>query len=67
MNFLEKEYNRQKRLYEAEVASGRKFQETESDYNSIKGIVNGLESQLQLLRLNLDQFETEMSITKFPW
>ena len=52
--YLEKEYNRQKRLYEAEVASGRKFQETESDYNSMKGMVKGLESQLQLLGLNLD-------------
>ncbi len=55
MNFLEKEYNRQKRLYEAEVASGRKFQETESHYNSSKGMVKGLESQLALLHLNLDR------------
>lgn len=55
MNFLEKEYNRQKRLYEAEVASGRKFQETQSEYNSMKGTVNGLESQLRLLRLNMDR------------
>jgi cobalt-zinc-cadmium efflux system membrane fusion protein len=55
MNFLEKEYNRQKRLYEAEVASGRKFQETESQYNSSKGVVKGLESQLALLHLNLDR------------
>ncbi|MEC8883233.1 MAG: efflux transporter periplasmic adaptor subunit, partial [Bacteroidota bacterium] len=44
MIFLEKEYNRQKRLYEAEVASGRKYQETESEYNSVKGLFKGLES-----------------------
>lgn len=66
MNFLEKEYNRQKRLYEAEVASGRKFQETESDYNSMKGIVNGLESQLQLLRLNLDQLRNGKVYNQVP-
>lgn len=66
MNFLEKEYNRQKRLYEAEVASGRKFQETESDYNSMKGMVNGLESQLQLLRLNLDQLRNGKVYNQVP-
>ena len=66
MNFLEKEYNRQKRLYEAEVASGRKFQETESEYNSMKGMVNGLESQLGLLRLNLDRLKNGNMYNQVP-
>ncbi len=66
MNFLEKEYNRQKRLYEAEVASGRKFQETESEYNSMKGMVNGLESQLRLLRLNLDRLRNGNVYNQVP-
>ena len=66
MNFLEKEYNRQKRLYEAEVASGRKFQETESEYNSMKGMVNGLESQLRLLHLNLDRLRNGNVYNQVP-
>lgn len=66
MNFLEKEYNRQKRLYEAEVASGRKFQETQSEYNSMKGMVNGLESQLRLLRLNLDRLRNGNVYNQVP-
>lgn len=66
MNFLQKEYNRQKRLYEAEVASGRKFQETESEYNSMKGMVNGLESQLRLLRLNLDRLRNGNVYSQVP-
>ena len=66
MQFLEKEYNRQKRLYEAEVASGRKFQETESEYNSMKGMVNGLESQLRLLRLNLDRLRNGNVYNQVP-
>ncbi|AVR46562.1 efflux transporter periplasmic adaptor subunit [Christiangramia fulva] len=66
MQFLEKEYNRQKRLYEEEVASGRKFQETESEYNSIKGMVNGLESQLRLLRLNLDRLRNGNVYNQVP-
>ncbi len=66
MNYLEKEYSRQKRLYEAEVASGRKFQETQSEYNTMKGMVNGLESQLQLLRLNLDRIKNGNVYNQVP-
>lgn len=66
MNFLEKEYNRQQRLYEAEVASGRKFQETESQYNSSKGLVKGLESQLRLLHLNLDRIKNGNVYNQVP-
>ncbi|WP_373057621.1 efflux RND transporter periplasmic adaptor subunit [Zunongwangia sp. H14] len=66
MNFLKKEYNRQQRLYDAEVTSGRKFQETESEYNSIKGMVKGLESQLQLLNLNLDRLRNGNVYNQVP-
>jgi len=51
MQFLEKEYERQKRLYEEKVGSGKMFQETESEYQSIKAEVKGYESQL--LQLNI--------------
>jgi cobalt-zinc-cadmium efflux system membrane fusion protein len=66
MNFLEKEYNRQKKLYEAEVASGRKFQEIESQFNSSKGMVKGLESQLRLLHLNLDRIRNGNVYNQVP-
>ncbi|MGA9589417.1 MAG: efflux RND transporter periplasmic adaptor subunit, partial [Salegentibacter sp.] len=66
MKFLEKEYQRQKRLYEAEVGSGKKFQETEADYNSIKGQVKGLESQLGLLRLNLSRIRQGNVYSQVP-
>ena len=66
MIFLEKEYNRQKRLYEAEVASGRKYQETESEYNSVKGLFKGLESQLQLFHLNLNQLRSGKFYNQIP-
>ena len=55
MGYLEKEYKRQKRLYEAEVASGREFQQTEADYRSAKGMVSGIESQLRLFGVNLNR------------
>lgn len=66
MQFLEKEYQRQKRLYQAEVSSGKQFQQTESEYNSSKGLVNGLESQLRLLRLNLDRIRNGEVYNQVP-
>jgi cobalt-zinc-cadmium efflux system membrane fusion protein len=52
MQFLEKEYNRQKKLYEESVGSGKVFQQTEADYQSIKGEVRGYEAQLKLLQMD---------------
>ncbi|MAU14453.1 MAG: efflux transporter periplasmic adaptor subunit [Muricauda sp.] len=52
MQFLEKEYERQKRLYEEKVGSGKIFQQTESDYQSIKAEVKGYESQLRQLNIS---------------
>ncbi|MBZ9630410.1 efflux RND transporter periplasmic adaptor subunit [Salegentibacter sp. LM13S] len=52
MQFLEKEFDRQKRLYEAQVGSGKTFQQTQSDYQSVKGEVRAFESQLRQLNLN---------------
>ncbi|HET8886411.1 MAG TPA: efflux RND transporter periplasmic adaptor subunit [Salinimicrobium sp.] len=52
LEFLEKEYNRQNRLYEAGVGSGETFQKSEADFKIAQGLVNGLEAQLKLLNLN---------------
>ncbi|WP_340066608.1 efflux RND transporter periplasmic adaptor subunit [Ascidiimonas aurantiaca] len=52
MQFLEKEYERQKRLYEEKVGSGKTFQQTQSEYRSIKAEVKGYESQLRQLNIN---------------
>lgn len=51
LQFLEKEYARQKRLYEAAVGSGKDFQQTEADYRSMQGEVKGYEAQLRQLHL----------------
>ncbi len=50
--FLEKDYTRQKKLYEGEVASGRGVQQTESDYRAVQAQVASYESQLRQLGLN---------------
>lgn len=51
LNYLEQDFQRQQKLYDANVGSGRDFQKAKSVYLSAKGLVKGYESQLQLLGL----------------
>jgi len=51
--FLNKEYQRQKKLYEAGVASGMNFQKAKADYTSSTAMVNGLEAQLRQYNINV--------------
>jgi len=57
MQFLEKEYERQKKLYEEKVGSGKTYQQTQADYLSMKGEVKGYESQLRQLSLNIEKVQ----------
>ncbi|APU70163.1 Co/Zn/Cd efflux system membrane fusion protein [Christiangramia flava JLT2011] len=66
MQFLEDEFNRQKRLYEAEVGSGKTFQQTRSDYQSVKGEVTGYESQIRQLNLSPTQVRNGDLYEKVP-
>tara|TARA_R110001592_G_scaffold1790_3_gene10627 strand:+ start:5370 stop:6578 length:1209 start_codon:yes stop_codon:yes gene_type:complete len=53
LQFLQKEYERQKKLYDENVGSGKVFQQTQADYLSMKGEVKGFEAQLGQLSLNI--------------
>jgi cobalt-zinc-cadmium efflux system membrane fusion protein len=53
LQYLEKEMQRQKRLYEEEVGSGKAYQETLADYQAMKGEVKGYEAQLKQLSINV--------------
>lgn len=55
--YLEQEYQRQNRLFEKEVSSGKNFEQTKANYLSSKGVLAGLESQLQLLGFNVSQIQ----------
>ena len=52
LTFLEQDFNRQKKLYEANVGSGRDYQLAQSAFSSAKGLAKGLESQLGLLGIS---------------
>ncbi|SMD44723.1 membrane fusion protein, cobalt-zinc-cadmium efflux system [Aquiflexum balticum DSM 16537] len=57
LQYLEKEMQRQKRLYEEEVGSGKTYQETLADYQAMKGEVKGYEAQLKQLSLNVEKVQ----------
>lgn len=57
VQYLEKEYQRQKRLYEEEVGAGKTFQQTEAEYLSMKGEVKGYEAQLKQLSLRVKKIQ----------
>ena len=54
VQFLEKEFERQKRLFEEKVGSGQAFQQVQADYQAMKGEVKGYEAQLKLLGIDVE-------------
>ncbi|WP_417871968.1 efflux RND transporter periplasmic adaptor subunit [Winogradskyella sp.] len=49
---LKKNYERQKKLYDAGVGSGANFQKAEAEYKGSTALVNGLAAQLKILNIN---------------
>jgi membrane fusion protein, heavy metal efflux system len=52
IQYLEKEFERQKKLYEAGVSSGKTYQQTQANYHAMKGEVKSYEAQLKQLNIN---------------
>ena len=57
MQYADKEYHRQKRLYEEQVGSGKDFQKIQADFFSLTGEVKNLEAQLKLLKLDPEKIK----------
>ena len=57
LQYLEKEYERQSKLYDEKVGSGKELQKTKADYQSARGMVKGFEAQLRLMGMNLDKVQ----------
>lgn len=66
LEYIEKEYQRQERLYQENVGSGKKFQETKADYLSLKGQVSGLEAQLRQLQINPEEIKNGEVVELIP-
>lgn len=52
LEFLEKDFARQQKLYEAGVGSGETFQKAQSQLESSRGELRGMEAQLRQLNIN---------------
>lgn len=57
ITFLEKDYLRQKELYDQKISSGKIFQEAESSYNSEQGKLLSLKSQLEMLSISTEALD----------
>lgn len=52
LEYMQQEFDRQQRLYDEKVGSGKKLQQTRSQLTALKGKVSGLEAQFELLGLD---------------
>lgn len=66
LEYVEQEYNRQKKLYEEEVGSGKTFQQTKSEYGSLKATVNGLKHQLSMLGIDVSKMQEGELYDRIP-
>jgi cobalt-zinc-cadmium efflux system membrane fusion protein len=57
LEYLEKNYERQKELFENNVGSGRDYQQAKAEYNTAKARYEGLKSRLQLLDLSPEKIK----------
>jgi len=58
ITYLEKEYNRQKELFENEVGSGKNFQKVQADYLTAKTEYKALKMRLEMVNLNPKEVES---------
>ena len=55
--FLVHEFQRQEKLYDAQVGSGKEFQQTRSEYLFARGRVNGLQAQMRQLGMSAERIK----------
>lgn len=66
MNYLEREYQRQKKLYDEEIGSGQQFQQTEAEYEATRAEVKGSEARLRQLNLNAEEVRSGTIYERIP-
>lgn len=55
LQYLSSDYERQKKLYDEKVGSGKEFQKIKSEYLGMKSKVRGSEAQLAMMGLNAEK------------
>jgi cobalt-zinc-cadmium efflux system membrane fusion protein len=59
LNYLKAEYDRQKTLFDEQIASQKSYLKAEADYQSTRAKAESLKRQLGLLRINADELQPE--------
>lgn len=66
LKYIEKEFHRQKRLFDEKVGSGKEFQKIESEFKTLEAVVKGQEVQLKQLNLNIRKIQNGEIFEKIP-
>ena len=66
LDFLQQEFERQKKLYNEKVGSGKAYQKARADYFSLRSDVLNLEAKLKLLNLNPGKIKKGTVYEKIP-
>ncbi len=66
LQYLKSDYERQKKLYEEKVGSGKALEKIKSEYLSMKSRVLGAETQLRLIGLNTKKIREGKFYTNVP-
>lgn len=64
--YTEKEFQRQEKLYKEKVGSGKEFQKTQAEYQTLKALVRGQEIQLRQLNLKISKIQKSEIYEKAP-
>jgi cobalt-zinc-cadmium efflux system membrane fusion protein len=59
LNYLKAKYDRQKTLFDEQIASQKSYLKAEADYQSTRAKAESLKRQLGLLRINADELQPE--------
>ena len=66
LNYLTSDYERQKKLYDENVGSGKEFQKVKAEYLSMKSRVAGKDLQLRLLGLSVSKIQNGEVFANIP-
>lgn len=66
LEFLSSDYERQKKLYDEKVGSGKEFQRIKSEYLSMKSKVRGSEAQLTMMGLSTTKIQQGEIFSSIP-
>lgn len=66
LTYLKTEFERQKTLFDEQIASQKNYLKAEADYQSTRAKAESLKRQLALLRINTDELQPESIRSKIP-